>query len=208
MKSCVATCGLSFFLIYLWLPWRMIPAGLLNLASLSPVSNVATCCFLTFSECQMWLALKKSLFKGDSAILLWIEFLLRGPTMNECLPPLDTSCSFFLGVFKSCDAFYNLMSNLLGWSAGDEMTRIIWQMIKDKVCKWCSYNFETPSFRDSNILNYILNYIHYKSVGFVYLLTVFVGCLGHSNSRWAMKNWLIFNILKTQKWWRHYGNCL
>ncbi len=207
MKNCIATCGLSFFLIYLRLPWRMIPAGLLNLASLSPVSNVATC-FLTFSECQMWLALRKSLFKGDSAILLWIEFLLRGPTMNECLPPLDTSCSFFLGVFKSCDAFYNLMSNLLGWSAGDEMTRIIWQMIKDKVCKWCSYNFETPSFRDSNILNYILNYIHYKSVGFVYLLTVFVGCLGHSNSRWAMKNWLIFNILKTRKWWRHYGNCL
>lgn len=53
--------------------------------------------------------------------------------MNDCLPPLDTSCSFFLGVFKSCDAFYNLMLNLLGWSAGDEMTRIIWQMIKDKV---------------------------------------------------------------------------
>jgi len=24
---------------------------------------------------------------------------------------------------------------LLGWSAGDEMTRIIWQMIKDKVCE-------------------------------------------------------------------------
>jgi hypothetical protein len=46
MKSCVATCGLSFLFIYLQLPWRMIPAGLLNLASLSSVSNVAACCFL------------------------------------------------------------------------------------------------------------------------------------------------------------------
>lgn len=96
MKSCVATCGLSFFLIYLQLPWRIFPARLPNLASLSPVSNVATYCFLTFSGCQMWLALRKSLFKGDSAILLWIEFLLWGPTMNECLPPLDTSCSLNL----------------------------------------------------------------------------------------------------------------
>jgi hypothetical protein len=167
MKSCVAACGLSFLLIYLQLPRRMIPARLLNLASLSPVSNVATYCFPTFSGCQMWLALRKSLFTGDSAILFWIGFLLWGATMNECLPPLDTSCSFFLVVFKSCDAFYNLMLNLLGWSAGDEMTRIIWQMIKDKVCEWCSYDFEIPSFRYSNILDYILNYIHYRSVGFV-----------------------------------------